>query len=308
MKTEIIKNLEVPKGTIDAVLDTDTYNEVDDQFALAYMLRSNEKINIKAIYAAPFYNEKSSSPEDGMEKSYEEITRVLEYIGNSELKKIVYKGATRYLPDEKTAVNCDAVDNLIELARKYSSEKPLYVVAIATITNIASALIKAPDIADNIVIVWLGGHALHIGDSFEFNMYQDVAAARVVFNSEAPLIQIPCRGVVTHFAVSKPEFEFWLKGKNDLCDFLVGRVFDAQKNFDGKPWTRVIWDVTAVAWLLNENDRFMKSEIISAPIPEYDFKYAIGSGRKLIRYVTFINRDVLLEDLVNKLTGKEDKS
>ena len=40
-----IKNLEVPSGRIDAVLDTDAYNEVDDQFAIAYMLKSADKIN-----------------------------------------------------------------------------------------------------------------------------------------------------------------------------------------------------------------------------------------------------------------------
>ncbi len=302
MKTKLIENLEVPKGRVDAVIDTDAYNEVDDQFALTYMIKSRDKINIKAIYAAPFYNENSSSPKDGMEKSYEEIKRVIGYIGECELNEIVYKGATQYLPDENTAINCRAVDNLIELARQHTVENPLYVIEIAAITNIASALIKAPDIAENIVIVWLGGHALHIGDTFEFNMYQDIAAARVVFNSDAPVIQIPCKGVVTHFSVSKPEFEFWLKGKNELCDFLVNRVFEAQQKFEGKPWTRVIWDVTAVAWLLNENERYMKSEIIQAPIPEYDFKYAIGSDRKLIRYVNYINRDALFEDLINKLT------
>ena len=39
-----IKNLSVPTGPIDVVLDTDTYNEIDDQFALAYLLRSTEKL------------------------------------------------------------------------------------------------------------------------------------------------------------------------------------------------------------------------------------------------------------------------
>ena len=68
-----MKNLQVPKGKIDVVLDTDTYNEIDDQFALVYLLRSPEKLNLKAIYAAPYFNDRSTSPEDGMEKSYEEI-------------------------------------------------------------------------------------------------------------------------------------------------------------------------------------------------------------------------------------------
>jgi len=69
----LIKNLERPKSKIDVVLDTDAYNEIDDQFAIAYMFGNRQKLNIKAIYAAPFHNGKSSGPKDGMEKSYDEI-------------------------------------------------------------------------------------------------------------------------------------------------------------------------------------------------------------------------------------------
>ena len=57
---EMIKALTLPAGKVDAVLDTDAYNEIDDQFAIAYMLRSDEKINVKEIYAAPFFNENST--------------------------------------------------------------------------------------------------------------------------------------------------------------------------------------------------------------------------------------------------------
>ena len=48
-----IKNLSVPCGKVDVVLDTDAYNEVDDQFAIAYLLKSKNKLNTVAIYAAP---------------------------------------------------------------------------------------------------------------------------------------------------------------------------------------------------------------------------------------------------------------
>ena len=48
------------------VLDTDTYNEVDDQFALAHLLLSPDEVEIEAVYAAPFFNDRSSGPADGM--------------------------------------------------------------------------------------------------------------------------------------------------------------------------------------------------------------------------------------------------
>ncbi len=82
--------------------------------------------------------------------------------------------------------------------------------AIGAVTNIASALLLNPEIADNIVIVWLGGHARHWHDTKEFNMMQDIAAARVVMGSSAPFVQLPCFGVVSEFSVSAPELRHWL--------------------------------------------------------------------------------------------------
>ena len=78
---QLLKRLEKPKGPVDVVLDTDTFNEIDDQYALSYLLRSPERLRLQAVYAAPFWNEKSTGPEDGMEKSYREILNVLHLLG-----------------------------------------------------------------------------------------------------------------------------------------------------------------------------------------------------------------------------------
>ena len=68
-----VQLLEPPSGRVRMVLDTDTYNEIDDQFALVYTLLSPDRLDLAAIYAAPFHNNRSSGPEDGMQRSYEEI-------------------------------------------------------------------------------------------------------------------------------------------------------------------------------------------------------------------------------------------
>ena len=52
-------------GVIDIVLDTDTFNEVDDQYALSYLLHSEDRLRLRAIYAAPFANEKAATPREG---------------------------------------------------------------------------------------------------------------------------------------------------------------------------------------------------------------------------------------------------
>ncbi len=301
-KEQFLKNLEVPTKKIDAVLDTDTYNEIDDQFALAYMLRSTEKINVKGIYAAPFFNSNSTSPEDGMNKSYDEILKLLDLIDKNDFKNMVFKGSKIYLPDEKTPVVSDAANNLVALAKKYSPENPLYVVAIGAITNVASALLIAPEIKENLVIVWLGGHSLEYHDTEEFNMYQDIAAARVVFSSGAPIVQLPCCGVVSSFTVSGPELKAWFLGKNKLCDYLAqNTINEAEKYAANRPWSRVIWDVTAVAWLLNDDEKFIRTRIINIRMPEYNNTYSDQISDNKMRYAYYIHRDALLEDMIKKL-------
>lgn len=296
-----LQMLECPKGKIDLVLDTDAYNEIDDQFAISYALKAKEKINLLALYAAPFHNHRSNGPADGMERSYQEILMLLKLSGED---IPTYRGSTVYLPDENTPVDSDAASHLVELAKKYTPEKPLYVAAIGAITNVASALLMAPEIADNIVVVWLGGHALEWHDNAEFNIKQDVAAARVVFGSGAPLVMLPCMGVVSSFTTTGPELDYWLRGKNALCDYLVKNTVDEVKSYaEGRVWSRVIWDVTTIGWLLNDNGHFMQEKLIPTPIPQYDHHYSQSCSRVLCKYVYHINRDALFGDLFKHLTG-----
>lgn len=299
---QMLKMLESPKGVIDMVLDTDAYNEIDDQFAISYAIKSPDRVNLKALYAAPFHNGRSNGPCDGMERSYNEILKIVSLANRDDLKEVTFRGSKNYLVDEKTPVESDAMHDLIDRARKYTSENPLYVAAIGAITNVASAIIAAPDIIDKIVIVWLGGHALHWHDTREFNMYQDVAAARVIFGCGAPLVQLPCMGVVSSFYTTKPELEYWLVGKNPLADYLAKNTISAAESYaSGRVWSRVIWDVTAIAWLVDRGEGFLNSELRHAPIPEYDDRYAFDDGRHFIRYVYGINRDQLMNDLFKRL-------
>lgn len=296
----MMKRLEKPQGKVDVVLDTDTYNEIDDQFALSYMVKSDEKLNVKAIYAAPFFNEKSSGPEDGMEKSYEEILRLLTLLGREDLKKEVYRGSTKYMPSETEPVISDAAEDLVKRAMEYTQENPLYVVAIGAITNISSALLINPEIKNRIVLIWLGGHALHWPHNREFNLDQDIAGARIVFGCGVPLVQLPCMGVVSEFATGEQELEYHLRGKNELCDYLIDTAISEGRIAPGGPtWTRVIWDVTAVAWLMDEE--FVEDRLIRSPIPEYDGYYAYDPDRHFIKYVYHVKRDALFADLFKKL-------
>lgn len=304
-KAQFLKNLSVPTGKIDVVLDTDAYNEIDDQFAIAYMLRCREKLNVKGFCAAPFSgnNRCEDDPAYGMEKSYEELKKIITLEGSTEFLDKIYRGSERYLPDEKTPVESEAARFMADLANGYSPERPLYIVAIGAITNVASAILMNPAMKENTVIVWLGGNALHWMDNNEFNLRQDVAAARIIFGCGVPFVQLPCCGVVDKFTVSKPELEYWLKGKNALSEYLAQNTIDEAESYAaGKPWTRVIWDVTAVAWLMNDGGRFMADTLMHSPIPEYDNRYAEDLRRHFYTYVYKINRDTLFGELFSRLT------
>jgi len=297
----LLKRLQHPDHPIDVVLDTDTFNEIDDQYALSYMVLNADKLRLQAIYAAPFFNSHSTSPADGMERSYQEIVNILTLLGREDLIAKAYRGSTDYLEDEKTPVASAAAEDLAKRAMNYTPDAPLYVVAIGAITNVASALIAHPEIRDRIVIVWLGGHALHWHDNHEFNLMQDVAAARVVLGCGAAVVLLPCMGVVSAFATTGPELEYWLKGKNKLCDYLCkATTEEATAHSKFGTWSRTIWDVTAVAWLLDGG--FMEDEIIPSPIPQYDFHWSHDQRRHPIRYVYHIHRDKLFEDLFKKLS------
>ena len=289
-------NLSVPGGDVDCVLDTDAYNEIDDQYAIALMLKS-PRLHVKALYAAPFFNAKSSSPADGMERSYAEILHLLSLMGKDEMAPMVYRGSRSYLTDLSTPVDSPAARHLAELAMSYTPEHPLYVVAIGAITNVASALIMRPEIAERIVIVWLGGHMPTWHEIREFNMVQDIKAAHTVFACGSPLVQLPCGGVVSAFYTTEPELNDWLKGKNPLCDYLVSHtVEEAESYAKGQVCSRVIWDVTAVAWLLNTDDRFMLSDLLPTPLADSAGIWK-NVGRPMMRRVRYIKRDALMQEL-----------
>ena len=299
---QLLKSLEFPTGIVDVVLDTDTYNEIDDQFAVAHMLLSPEKLNTKAIYAAPFHNEKSTSPEEGMELSYTEILNIMTLSGRSDLHSVAFKGSRTYLPDEKTAVDSPAAQDLVQRAKNYSTDNPLYVLTIGCITNIASAILLDPTIVDKIVVVWLGGSPHHFPIWPEFNMKQDVAAARVVFGSGVPLIQMPCAGVVSHLTTTEPELRQHIKGKSKLGDYLYEYSTKiALKDGGNSCWSRVIWDISTVAWMLNP--RFVTTMTVPAPIPTYENGYVIDPTRHYMKVAYHLNRDAIFEDLFTKIAN-----
>ena len=285
-----------PTGKVRVVMDTDTFNEIDDQFAIVQMLLSTERMSVEAIYAAPFHNSRSEGPGHGMELSYDEILRLLQRLDIAP-EGLVHRGVTEYVGPQKVPHSAPAVDDLIERARASSTEDPLYVIAIGAISNVASALLKASDIIDRVVIVWLGGHALEWPHTIEFNLKQDVGGAQVLFDSGAAVVLVPCMGVTSHLHSSVPEIERYVEPHGAIGEFLAMRFKGYSDNHIG--WSKEIWDMAPVGWLLNPE--WAPSVLVPTPILTDQITWSIDRSRHVMRYVTYVNRDPILQDFYGKL-------
>lgn len=291
-----IHMLEAPAGKVSMVLDTDTFNEIDDQFAVTYSLLCREKLNVQAFYAAPFFNSLSSGPEDGMEKSYQELLRILDRLGEPTENR-VFRGSRQYLPGPQEPVDSPAARDLVQRAMAASPENPLYVAAIGAITNVASAILLQPEIIRNIVVVWLGGHALYWPHTREFNLKQDLHAVRVVLDSGVPLVLLPCAGVVDHLLTTLPEIERYVKGHGAIGDFLAMRYEECCE--DHFAYSRVIWDLSAIAWLCCPGG--VKTHLTHSPILTDQLTWSKDDSRHLIRVACAVNRDKIFGDLFRRL-------
>ena len=303
---ELTKRLRRPSGRVDIIIDTDAYNEIDDQFAISYLVKSPESVNVKAICAAPFYRDpaigvsRSENPADGMEKSYHEIKKVLRLAKREDLCDKVYRGSETYLENEITPVKSEAAEKIIEISKSYNSDNPIYIVALGAISNVASALLMDPGLARRCVVIWLAGHAHHWNDCSDFNMSQDMAGARIVFGCGVALVQFPMFGVVSEFRFSKPEFEYWFRDKNELCNYLIDNTYEYNKkkyNYEG--WSKPLWDLAAACWVVQGD--FVKACCTPSPVPTYDYGYSIDMTRHPLMYIYGINKDELIIDVAKKL-------
>ena len=288
---EYISNYKREK--INVILDTDTYNECDDQFALAYMLKSQDIFNIEAITVAP-YSHKTHfvSVKDGQENSYNEILKICKWV-DFDITNKVFKGAKDYICNGYNENN-DAVDKIIEIALKNDKT---YVMAIGAITNVALAIKKAPGIVEKIEVIWLGGNEIGYKDNLEYNFKQDVEAVRMVFKSKVKLAILPCKDVVSKLRVDINTLRDNLQNKSELCNYLIDRFYN--DGYHGIQESRVIWDISVIAYMINKS--WFTSKEISCPNIKDDTSYELTNDRHIITMVNHIDVNNIFKDLFNKL-------
>jgi purine nucleosidase len=162
------------------IIDSDANNELDDQHAIAYALFSSDELEVEAITAH------RTVLGGGVDQHLAEARRVVQLCGAA---VPVFQGADGGFDSIKYAVHepdfdgHDAVDHVLE--RTHASDaRPLTLVAIGKLTNVALALHKDPSIIGKLRVVWLGSNW---PDPGEYNLVNDEAAVSYVVESGVEL-------------------------------------------------------------------------------------------------------------------------
>ncbi len=318
-------------GQLEVVIDTDLTNEIDDEFALVQAILAPERLNIRAIYAAPYslstelvrggaltelgirlLEETLVSagldldiipevpPGPSMEEAYAMALRIAELTGFTPDEGI-HRGSDRFLDDTVTPVMSDAANNLVTLAQQERSSR-LVVVVNGAITNVASALLIDPSIADDIVVVWTSAYPSfwpHPNNSF--NLVQDVDAARVVFDSGAPIVYIPGYFVGEKLRVTLPEMREYVEGKGELGEFLFELYLTLGSPEDIR--SKVLWDMVTIGYLLDPTI-FDERQVAPMTLDE-DRRWVPGAGMPVIEPVD-LDRDRVFADFYARLAAQAE--
>ena len=198
--------------SIRVIIDTDTKNEIDDQYAIALALASPERFEIEGFVGANFDNDHGGP--DGIRKSVDEINLMLDKAGLSGKWPVLHGSHPmryQFEPSES-----EGVDFIIDRAMASTPEDPLWIVGLGSATDIASAYLKEPGIVDRIVVFW-HFRTRWPEKCWNFNVFGDVRAARLVFHSPMPFVLFDTG---TYLRVSMEQTEKHLKPCGALGEYL----------------------------------------------------------------------------------------
>jgi inosine-uridine nucleoside N-ribohydrolase len=232
------------------VLDCDTANEVDDQFAIAYALGLPEgTLDVRGVVSV--HNTTAHGPAS-RDIYQEEAERVVALCGGG---VPCVPGAEHPMEDRKTPVGSEGLSFLVEEARA----GPLTVIATGPATDVASLSLVAPEAQENVRVVWLGG----FGDERSYERFKmselngraDIAAWRVLLEGLANLIQVVCWPGPAKVLVETAPFAEKLRELGRpiaryLAEILMawGEDYEGPVDPDVDPeGTKTLWDVSCIA-------------------------------------------------------------
>lgn len=278
------------KKRIRVIVDTDAACEADDPFAIAHALMT-KKFDVKGITAAHFVEEGS------VEKSLAEIKTILQLMQKD----------IPALPGNKGPLSVDsslseAGKFIIQEAMKEDG-RPLFLLCLGAITNVAAALTAQPEIAKRMTVIWIGGHDLNLSQvpNKEYNSGNDVEAANIVMRSEAEVWLVPSN-VYGSMHIGLAEIQERIAESGDigrhLYEQMVAYNVTPRGGWTmGESWS--LGDSPAVGIAMNPNcGTYVYRE---APIFNEDTSVKFDGTGKRIKVYTSVDSRFILEDMIAKL-------
>ena len=280
------------------IVSSDVKNEADDQFAVVHQLLT-PMFDVRGVVAAHFES-KAPGSRSTMEQSYQELRKLM---AAAEMEDVpMLRGCDAPLESETDAPSSEGVDFIIAEALREDA-RPLYVTCQGALTDIAAALNRRPEIGPKLTVVWIGGMD-YPGGGPEFNLMQDIAAARALFASKAAVWQLPV-GVYGTAEVTMAELARKVRPYGSAGHYLYDEIEEYNLDNDnpyelrrGENWN--LGDSPAIAALLGclWRGNFRAER---APYIRDDMTYAPNPGGKEIRVYDYVDVRMLLEDFFAKL-------
>ena len=213
----------------------------------------------------------------------------------------VYKGAECELADELSPQVSEGADLIIREA--FSDDpRPLFAIFLGPLTDMASALLLNPKIANRLTVIWIGGGVWPDGGE-EFNLSNDIHAANVVFSSSIPLWQVP-RDIYLMMRVSLAELQARVEPCGEVGRYLFRQLVDFNTYMGenmvwpaGESWC--LGDSPAVSLLLDQHEYCF--DMRPAPRIGQGMVYEHNQGNRPIRVYNRIDPRFILEDFYSKL-------
>lgn len=298
--------LDIPENRkVRVILCSDAKNEADDQYAIVHALLTRS-FDIKGMVAVHFREEGTNR------LSYKEMEKLALLTGTRGQYPIL-QGADKKLESMETYEYSEGADFIVKEAHK-ADERPLYVLCMGALTDMAAAILKHPEIQNRLTVVWVGGGRYPQGGN-ECNLNNDMLAAKVLFSSDAALWQIPSNAYKTTL-VSVAELKLRVEPMGELGAYLYRQLLEfASVNMEKKSWINpecwVMGDSGAVGVLLDPQKGYYREE--EAPDFDQNSRYVKKTGNRKIRIYDRLNNRMIIEDMFSKiqlyhLSGQEKSS
>ena len=285
------------------IIDTDAKNEADDQYAIVHALLS-PSLDIRGLVAAHFGFRRGFA---SMQESRAEIDLVLSLMDINEGVR-VENGAATPLYDSGTPVDSPGAQLIIEEALR-DEAGPLFVAFLGPLTDMATALLLAPEIVErDVTVVWIGGGPY---EGFgadrpgrpEFNLGNDIPAANLVFASGVKLWQIPSSSYRL-MGVSYAELYKEVYGCGRIGKYLVDQLVEFNEAHPHEGYHqeyRSLGDSPAVGLILNPQCGWWSER------PAWQFRtdgsYDRSREFRPIRVYNYVDPRFILGDFFAKLQG-----